>query len=84
MHKQMKTLKETLARHRKGEADIEHLYTAIEDLPDMDSLVVIVVGNPLDGITIEGPYEDEDTALENYSSGCGSDWWVALLHEPED
>lgn len=83
MHTRLKTLRDTLAKHRRGEADIEHLYTAIEDLDDFcDEMFVVVVGNPIDGISIEGPFDSDGTS--DYHAGCDTEWWIAELHAPWD
>mgnify|MGYP003404287198 FL=1 len=82
MHTRLKTLRDTLAKHRRGEADLEHLYTAIEDLTNMDKLLVVIVGNPIDGITVEGPFDAEGAS--DYHAGCDTEWWLTELHAPWD
>lgn len=46
---------------------------------------VVAKGNPLDGITLYGPFDDEDTAIEwSESNDTEGDWWVVILHTPEE
>lgn len=45
-------------------------------------LDIIVVGNPVDGFSFIGPFEDGEVAAnwaENYAS---SEWWLATLDSP--
>jgi hypothetical protein len=84
MHTRLKTLRDTLAKHRRGEADLEHLYTAIEDLTEnSDDLHVAFEGNPIDGFTVQGPFMSDDEAID-FASGTYHDWWVVPLQKPYD
>lgn len=44
----------------------------------------IVIGDPIDGIEIIGPFPDHDTAQSYVDLHMkGSDnWWIVLLQEP--
>jgi hypothetical protein len=44
---------------------------------------VVVIGNPFDGLTIHGPFDDADQ-VDNYAEDCQDDWWVVTLVPPED
>ena len=45
---------------------------------------VVVVGNPVDGITIHGPFDDPNTANEWADIHCrGDEWWVVSLVKPK-
>ncbi len=84
MHTRLKTLRDTLAKHRRGEADLEHLYTAIEDLTEnSDDLFAVVYGNPIDGITVEGPFASASEAADQFE-GQSPDWWAVPLRKPYD
>lgn len=48
----------------------------------MSEQFILVIGNPIGGITFEGPYNDFDDAREAGES-VGDDWWVAALGAPE-
>lgn len=49
----------------------------------MDEQHVIVWGNPIDGLSFCGPFEDHDLAVRyaeaNYKT---HDWWIAGLDKP--
>ncbi len=51
----------------------------------MQNQYVVAKGNPLDGITLYGPFEDSDSALEwaecNDREG---DWWIVTVNSPEE
>ena len=45
---------------------------------------LVVVGNPVDGLTFFGPFEDRDDAIdwaEQRDELTGSGWWIAPLQE---
>lgn len=85
MHTRLKTLRDTLAKHRRGEADLEHLYTAIEDLTEnSDDLQVVIEGNPIDGISVQGPFMSSDEACGQFEDGSNTEWWIAPLVTPYD
>ena len=47
------------------------------------SKFILVTGNPVDGLSFFGPFNDPEEAHE-FAEGCGTgDWWVAMLEEPE-
>jgi len=41
--------------------------------------VVVVVGDPLNGITVYGPYATTDDAIEVWENESDVDWWVSPL-----
>jgi len=85
MHTRLKTLRDTLAKHRRGEADLEHLYTAIEDLTEnSDDLHAAFEGNPIDGFSVRGPFMSDNEAIDYFASGTYTDWWIARLEKPYD
>lgn len=46
-------------------------------------MYVIVVGNPFDGLTIYGPYEDEDEAIQYAELWIrGYTWHVVTIEDP--
>lgn len=48
---------------------------------------VVVVGNPIDGFYIIGPFSDADIAddwAEDRTDDIPGSWWVVTLQTPED
>ena len=46
-------------------------------------MTVIVMGNPFDGLTIHGPFEDFDAANDWVEEqGLDDDWWAVELVKP--
>lgn len=43
---------------------------------------VVVVGNPVDGISIHGPFDSIDEAHE-WAEENSNEWWCALLYMPQ-
>lgn len=44
---------------------------------------IIVAGNPVNGLSFIGPFEDREAA-EHYADGLvDTDWWIADLDPPE-
>ena len=43
---------------------------------------VIVNGNPVDGLTITGPFPRATDAVDHASTFLEADWWVAPVHAP--
>lgn len=43
---------------------------------------IIVTGNPIDGLTFIGPFEDESEAIDYAETNC-EEWWLGELEEPE-
>lgn len=43
---------------------------------------VIVIGNPIDGITIYGPFENMEEAHE-WAENNSDEWWCSYLYEPK-
>lgn len=43
---------------------------------------VLVEGNPVDGFTFVGPFDDVDEAVE-YGEWGGGEFWVASMRLPE-
>lgn len=48
----------------------------------MENKYVIVIGNPFDGMTVVGPFDDPDTASA-YGEDQEDDWWIVTLQKPE-
>jgi hypothetical protein len=46
-------------------------------------MTVVAVGNPFDGITLFGPFQDETEALE-WAEGTSGDWHIVHLEEVEE
>lgn len=51
----------------------------------MSDLYVVLTGNPIDGLSVYGPFEDAEAANE-FADGClrGNEWWSVTLHAPEE
>ena len=50
----------------------------------MDIKHIIVYGNPVDGFSFIGPFDDHESAhefAEEYKGGV--EWWVLTLEEPD-
>lgn len=47
---------------------------------------VLLVGNPIDGFRVIGPFKTADHAIEagEGPSSVGDDWWIAPLEAPEE
>lgn len=43
---------------------------------------IVVVGNPIDGLTFIGPFDDEVAAVA-HCEGWSTEWHVAQLEAPE-
>lgn len=43
---------------------------------------VIVIGNPIDGISLYGPFDDIEEAHE-WAENNSDEWWCAMLYEPK-
>src|SRR5262245_19657920 len=43
---------------------------------------IVVTGNPVNGFTFTGPFDDSDAAAEWAESLSGEDWWVAEIEPP--
>ena len=43
---------------------------------------ILVYGNPVDGCSYIGPFEDHEAAVEYAQRYLDSDWWVTDLTEP--
>lgn len=43
---------------------------------------VIIIGNPIDGITIHGPFDDIEEAHE-WAEENSDEWWCAMLYIPQ-
>ncbi|WP_019584158.1 hypothetical protein [Thioalkalivibrio sp. ALE16] len=46
------------------------------------SPAILIVGNPVDGLSHIGPFADTEAANE-YGDGLDEDWWVVTLAAPE-
>ncbi|WP_289101016.1 hypothetical protein [uncultured Marinobacter sp.] len=47
---------------------------------------IVVAGNPMDGITFYGPFDDGNYAndwAEDELNNTGCDWWVSELTQPD-
>jgi hypothetical protein len=44
---------------------------------------IIILGNPIDGLRIFGPFESPEAAA-NWAEDQGPDWWLTLLHSPNE
>ena len=44
---------------------------------------VIVVGNPIDGINLIGPFTDVDEPNEYAERHVRDEWWVVEVRQPE-
>lgn len=42
----------------------------------------VLIGNPIDGLIVTGPFLTQDVALEWAEENGGDEWWVAELEEP--
>lgn len=53
-------------------------------MTDPPTKTVIVAGNPIDGVTIIGPFDDEDDALEHAGAELNGnvEWWLYTLESP--
>lgn len=47
-----------------------------------DAKLILIAGNPVDGFTYHGPFDNEDERAE-YTNEFSSDWWYAELTEPD-
>lgn len=50
---------------------------------------IVIIGNPVDGFTHYGPFDDAAVATDwadEYvqADKYGLDWWVVDLHDPEE
>ncbi|RQH02734.1 hypothetical protein [Paraburkholderia dinghuensis] len=43
----------------------------------------IVIGNPLDGLQIIGPFDDDDDARCYAEQKLSGEWWITEMLEPE-
>ena len=55
----------------------------------MDRLHAVVIGNPFDGLSLYGPFDDATLAndwADEYvqADKYGLDWWVVPLNDPEE
>lgn len=46
--------------------------------------LVLLVGNPIDGLTLYGPFHDEEALSREAETIADSDWWSAKLLAPDD
>ena len=46
-------------------------------------MLLVVTGNPVDGFSHVGPFEDYETASEYADRRMDSDWWIVPLNSPE-
>lgn len=52
-------------------------------MTDPQPTYVVSVGNPYDGITLYGPFQDHDDA-DHFAGSVDTDWHIIELHRPED
>jgi hypothetical protein len=48
----------------------------------MDNKYIILYGNPVDGISFEGPFDEFEDA-EAHTLSHDNDWWIAELINPD-
>ena len=44
-------------------------------------LHIVVVGNPVDGLTFYGPFKTEQDAIDAADRHTAEEWWIAPLLE---
>ena len=44
--------------------------------------IIVVSGNPIDGMTFTGPFPTSDDALA-WAEGTDEHWWITTLASPE-
>lgn len=48
----------------------------------MKNQYVLLIGNPVDGVSIVGPFVDTENATEHAEARFkNSEWWIAVLEE---
>ena len=47
-------------------------------------LHVVVIGNPLDGMSIFGPFNNGPEAVDWAACNADDTWWTVPLEEPEE
>lgn len=47
-------------------------------------LCVVIAGNPLAGLTIYGPFNNQEEASDAASLSGHDEWWIAPLEKMED
>lgn len=45
---------------------------------------IVVSGNPIDGLTITGPFESHDKAQDWAEFVLDCDWWIAEMEDPDE
>lgn len=45
-------------------------------------MFVVIVGNPIDGLLLYGPFNEKNTAADWASDNVGADWWIAAVSPP--
>ena len=53
------------------------------NLSATDSEWVVVLGNPVDGISIHGPFKNHIEAM-TWTEKADGDWWITTLEDPDD
>ena len=48
----------------------------------MDDKYIVLYGNPVDGMTFCGPFEDFEEA-ELHTEVHDNDWWIASMRDPD-
>lgn len=48
----------------------------------MEKKYVVINGNPLDGFTITGPFDDSENALMFAQKNRDECWWVTPINQP--
>lgn len=46
--------------------------------------LVMLAGNPIDGLTVYGPFTDADDADRWAESNHIGEWWLTVLEQPEE
>jgi len=45
-------------------------------------LIIVMVGNPFDGLTAFGPFDDDQRASD-WADGCDTDYWIVEVLKPD-
>ncbi len=45
-------------------------------------MFVILAGNPVDGMTVYGPFDDAEDANDYAENNFDGDWWVTKVEKP--
>lgn len=48
------------------------------------ALCVVITGNPVDGLSFTGPFNNGPEAIDWCERNLSEDWWIAPLNAQED